>query len=209
MSKYIDPFKKDKNQNTNEEIQEEIIPSQEPPCIEEEQISNEKEKLDEYPEIYKKEERIWIGTRRHMIMWKSHATALFLAILFLYSAIELSLYFIFLLIIPIVISFLKIREIKRNTFEITNKRLKMKVFKNNRFITSEVELYNVKHVNLEEKKNGKGYLIFVTNSNRFPEIRFPYMKKPSILHDKVRDIVEELKLERNKMFSAKDLKNLK
>ncbi len=207
MNNYIDLFKKidDENKNTQEEI---TLP-QEPPYIKENQKPNEKEKQDEYPEIYKKEERIWIGTRQHTIMWKSHTIALFLAILFLYSAIKLSPYFIFLLIIPTVISFLKIREIKRNTFEITNKRLKMKVFKNNRFITSEVELYNVKHVNLEEKKNGKGYLIFVTNSNRFPEIRFPYMKKPSVLHNKVRDIVEELKLERNKMFSTKDLKNLK
>jgi len=189
--------------------QEEIDIEIETPSQQEDNKVNEKEKEDEYPEIYKKEERIWIGTKRHTIMWKSHLSALLLAIFFLFITIKLSPYAIFLLIIPTIISFVKFREINRNTFEITNKRLKMKVFKNNRFITSEVELYNVKHVNLEEKRNGKGYLIFITESNRYPEIRFPYMQNPSMLHDKVRDIVEELKLERNKMFSAKDLKNLK
>ena len=126
MNKYKDPSEKIDDENQNNQ-QETPIPQEKP------QKENEKDKEVEYPEIYKKEDRIWIGSKRHTIMWKSHATALFLAIFLLYLAIKLSAYFIFLLIIPVIISFLKIREIRRNTFEITNKRLKMKVFKNKRF----------------------------------------------------------------------------
>lgn len=188
INKYKNLFKKI-------EEDEEIKTEQESPPEEEDKVTTSLEDN----KSNKREERIWIGSRRHTIMWKSHTISFFLTIAFLYTAFSLSFYFIFLLTIPAIISLRKIKEIRRNTFEITNKRLKMKVFKNNRFITSEVELYNVKHVNLEEKRNGKGYLIFVTNSKRYPQIRFPHMENPSIIHDKVRDIVEELKLQRTKM----------
>ncbi len=153
----------------------------------------------DYQKLYhKREELIWRGTHRHTRMILYHLFD-FLAIVFLiYLSIKFTAYFLILLIIPTTISILKFLEIEKNIFEITTKRLKIR---NGKFtsILYEIELYDVKHTILEEKQNRKGYITFLTSSSKFGTVRFPRMSEPAVIHDKVRNIYEEIKLERNKI----------
>ncbi|SHO81387.1 hypothetical protein MNB_SV-15-954 [hydrothermal vent metagenome] len=153
----------------------------------------------DYHKLYNKnEELIWRGTHRHTRMLFYHIVD-FLSILFLiYLSINITPYFLLLIVIPIIISTIKFLEIERNIYEITTKRLKIRKGK---FTSTlyEIELYDVKHTVLEEKRNHKGYITFLTSSSKFGTIRFPRMDEPAVIHDKVRDIYEEIKLERNKI----------
>lgn len=82
----------------------------------------------------------------------------------------------------------------------------MKKYEDNKYLTYEVELYDVKHIVEEEKPNGRGHIIFKTTSSLFPEITTPCMKNPTEVHDRVRDIIEERKMERNAMMAQKGKK---
>jgi len=173
--------------------------------------SNEKtseEKLQEAVEakakkvLNRKEEIIWRGTPRHILMFKYHALSLIMITAFSYLGLNVSVYFFALLVIPIVLSGIKILEVKTNIYEISNKRLKMKkgIFSS---VTNEIELYHIKNTVLEEKRNNKGFITFYTTNEKFDKIRFPRMNNPSEIHSKVRDIYEEIKLERNKITHTK------
>ena len=153
----------------------------------------------DYQKLYnKREELIWRGTHRHIRMIVYHLIDLVAIYILLYLSIKISAYFLIFTIIPISISTLKFLEIERNVYEITTKRLKIRKGKFTS-ILYEIELYDVKHTVLEEKRNRKGYITFLTSSSKFGTIRFPRMNEPAVIHDKVRDIYEEIKLERNKI----------
>ncbi len=153
----------------------------------------------DYQKLYnKREELIWRGTHRHTRMIFYHFIDLLSIIFLIYLSINLTPYFLVLLIIPMTISTIKFLEIEKNIYEITTKRLKIRKGK---FTSTlyEIELYDVKHTVLEEKRNRQGYITFLTSSSKFGTIRFPRMNEPAVIHDKVRDIYEEIKLERNKI----------
>ncbi|MBN2824055.1 MAG: PH domain-containing protein [Campylobacterales bacterium] len=152
--------------------------------------------------LNRKEEILWRGTPRHTIMFKYHAVSFLMIAAFSYLGIQVSAYFFILLAIPFVLSTIKILEIKSNVYEITNKRLKIKkgIFSR---VTNEIELYDIKNTTLEEKRGNKGFITFYTTNEKFPRIKFPRMQNPSEIHNRVRDIYEELKLERNKITHSK------
>lgn len=154
--------------------------------------------------LNRKEEIIWRGTPRHITMFKFHAIALLMILVFTYLGMELSSYFFVLLIIPFAISGFKFIQIKTHIFEISNKRLKIKkgII---RSVTKEIELYNIKSSVLEENRSGRGYITFVINDadEKYAKIKFPRMNNPAKIHSEVRDIYEEIKLERTKITHNK------
>jgi len=152
--------------------------------------------------LNRKEEIIWRGTPRHTKKIKAHLLSFLLISVISYLGIKVHIFFFPLLIIPIVISFIKFVEVKSTIFEITNKRLKIKegIFSS---VTNEIELYHIKNTVLEEKRNNKGFITFYTTNEKFDKIKFPRMNNPAEIHDQVRDIYEEIKLERNKITHTK------
>jgi len=163
-------------------------------------IAQEVEKVNKI--LNRKEEIIWRGTPRHVIMFKYHAISLILILLFSYLGMQLSSYFFVLLLIPIILSSFKFLQVKTHIYEISNKRLKIKkgIIKS---VTKEIELYNIKSSVLEENRSGKGYITFMTNDDKYPKLKFPRMNNPAKIHSEVRDIYEEIKLERTKITHNK------
>ncbi len=147
------------------------------------------------------EEIIWKGHDKHTKMIKYHLISLILFIIIIYLFIRIDFRFLFLLIIPFLLSYSKYKAILRDSFEINFKRLVMVHFEKGKYKTHEIELYDVKHLVLERKANGKGYIIFQTLSSKFKKVETPYMNNPEEIHHIVRDIVEDLKLNRNKILA--------
>lgn len=147
--------------------------------------------------LNRKEEMIWRGHPRHVTKIKYHALSFLMIAAIVYLGLKFPYLFI-LLIIPIGLSGYHFLKIKSNIFEISNKRLKIKkgIFSS---VTKEIELYDIKSSVLEEKRNGKGYITFLTKNEEYGKIKFPRMNNPAEIHDQVRDIYEEIKLERNKI----------
>ncbi len=174
----------------------------------EKKVKKDEEKLEDAVEasarkiLNRREEILWRGTPLHTSMLKYHAFSFLMIVVFAYLGITFSAFFFALLIVPIALSTLKILTIKTNIYEITNKRLRIKkgIFSR---VTHEIELYDIKNTTLEEKRGNKGFITFYTTNEKFPKIRFPRMKNPSEIHNKVRDIYEEIKLERNKITHSK------
>ena len=100
------------------------------------------------------------------------------------------------------VKFERNKAVIRNTFEINSKRLVMIYFEKGKYRTYEIQLYDVKHLILERKANGKGYIIFKTMSSKFPKLKSPYMSNPEEIHHIVRDIVEDLKFNRTKLLAS-------
>jgi len=148
------------------------------------------------------EEIIWKGHDRHTTMIIHHVISVILALGIVYLSIKIDIKFLFLLVIPIGLSYSKYKTVLRNTFEINNKRLVMIEFEKGKYKTYEIQLYDVKHLVLEKKANGKGYIIFQTMSSKFPKLKSPYMINPEEVHHIVRDIVEELKFNRSKLLAS-------
>jgi len=143
---------------------------------------------------------IWKGHQNYSTIMIYHLIALLMGMASIYLAVKFSTLFLVLLIFPIALSLLKFIQTKKTTFEINDKRIIMKRFEKGKYLTYEVELYDVKHIVEEEKPNGKGHIIFKTTSSLFSEIITPCMENPTRIHDIVRDIIEERKVERNKMM---------
>ncbi len=152
--------------------------------------------------LNRREVILWRGTPSHTSMLKYHALSFLMIVAFVYLSITFSVFFFVLLIAPIVLSALKILSIKTNIYEITSKRLRIKkgIFSR---VTHEIELYDIKNTTLEETRGNKGFITFYTTNEKFSKIHFPRMKNPSDIHNKVRDIYEEIKLERNKITHSK------
>ena len=148
------------------------------------------------------EEIIWKGCDRHTTMVLYHVISIILVIGILYLAFKVDIKSLFLLVVPIGLSYSKYKTVLRNTFEINSKRLVMIHFEKGKYKTYEIQLYDVKHLVLEKKANGKGYIIFQTMSSKFPKLKSPYMLNPEEVHHVVRDIVEELKFNRNKLLHS-------
>ncbi|MEA2029469.1 MAG: hypothetical protein U9N49_10905 [Campylobacterota bacterium] len=144
---------------------------------------------------------IWQGHQNYSTIMKYHFISLLMGMASIYLAIKFTALFLLLLIFPIALSTLKFIQTKKTTFEINDKRIIMKRFEKGKYLTYEVELYDVKHIVEEEKPNGKGHIIFKTTSSLFPDITTPCMYNPTRIHDIVRDIIEERKIERNKMMT--------
>jgi len=150
---------------------------------------------------------IWSGHQNYSTILKYHILSIVVSFLIIYLSIELNWRFLFLLLLPLAFSMVKVLQTKKTTFEINDKRIIMKRFEKGKYLTYEVELYDVKHIVEEEKPNGEGHIIFKTTSSLFPEIKTPCIENPSKVHDSVRDIIEELKMQRSKMMSAQKAKS--
>ncbi len=148
------------------------------------------------------EDIIWKGHDKHITMMKYHLISLILFIIIISISIKIDFKFLSLLVIPFLLSYSKYKAILRDSFEINSKRLVMVHFKKGKYKTHEIELYDVKHLVLEQKANGKGYIIFKTMSSKFEEVITPCMNNPKEIHNIIRDIVEDLKLNRNKILSS-------
>jgi len=146
------------------------------------------------------EEIIWQGHDRHTTMILYHVISIILIIGILYLSIMVDMKFLFLLILPIGLSYSKYNIVVRNKLEINNKRLVLIKFEKGKYKTYEIELYDIKHIVLEQKTNGKGYIIFKTMSSKFKEVKSPYMSNPEEVHHRVRDIIEELKFTRSTLL---------
>jgi hypothetical protein len=171
-------------------------------------VAADEEKLQEAVEarakkiLNRKEEIIWRGTPHQFTIGGSYALTVLLIIIISYLSIKFSVYLFALLVIPIGFIGYKLLRLKTTIFEITNKRLKMKsgIFN---IVTNEIELYDIKNTVLQEKRSNKGHITFYTKNEKFDKIKFPRMNNPAEIHDKVRDIYEEIKLERNKITHTK------
>lgn len=159
-------------------------------------MSKKKHKFEDYGN----EDVIWRGHDRHLSVLHYHLLSLILAFSIIFLSTKFGAIYLFLLIIPLTLSILKYIHVKKNLFELNTKRIVMTNYKLGKYVIYEVELYDVKHISVEEESNKKGYIIFQTASSLFPEIRSPWMKHPRKIHNIVRDISEELKLERNKLM---------
>jgi len=143
---------------------------------------------------------IWQGHQNYSTIIKYHMIAFLVVLVILYFSIAFSWKFVFLVIVPIIFSLVKFIQAKKTLFEINDQRIVMKKYEGGKYLTYEVELYDVKHIIEEEKASGKGHIIFKTKSSLFEEIKTPCMNNPTHVHDIVRDIIEERKVERNKMM---------
>ena len=148
------------------------------------------------------EEIIWKGYDRHTTMVLYHVISIILVVGIIYLSIKVDVKSLFLLIIPIGLSYSKYNMVLRNTFEINNKRIVLIKFEKGKYKTYEIQLYDVKHLVLEKKANGKGYIIFQTMSSKFTKLKSPYMVNPEEVHHIVRDIVEDLKFNRSKLLAS-------
>jgi len=155
-------------------------------------MENKKHKFDD--DIHEK--IIWKGHYRHISMIHFHILSLLITIGILFLMLQFDIKFLFLLVIPLVLSTTKYMRVKRNTFEINTTRIVMVKYEMGKYMTYEVELYDVKHMHVEAKRNKKGHIVFKTASSLFPEIKSPWMKHPAKVHHKVRNISEKLKEKR-------------
>ncbi|MBN2823799.1 MAG: hypothetical protein JXQ76_00625 [Campylobacterales bacterium] len=146
---------------------------------------------------------IWSGHQNYSTILKYYVVSLLMAVMTLYLSFAFNYLFLLLLIFPLALLAIKFIQTKKTIFEINDKRIIMKRFENNKYLTYEVELYDVKHIVEEEKASGKGHIIFKTTSSLFPEIKTPLMDNPTRIHDIVRDVIEEAKIERSTFLANK------
>jgi len=140
---------------------------------------------------------IWSGHQNYSTIMKYTIVSLIMIAITLYLALSVNYLFLLLLIFPLALLAIKFIQTQKSIFEISDKRIIMKRFEENKYLTYEVELYDVKHIVQEERANGKGYIIFKTNSSLFPHITTPLMEHPAHIHDRVRDAIQEAKKQHN------------
>lgn len=124
----------------------------------------------------------------------------------LYLTFWFSYLFLFLLIFPFALLAIKLIQTNKTIFEINTKRIVMKQFQNNKYLTYEVELYDIKHIVQEEKANGTGYIHFKTASSLFPQIKTPLLDNPTYIHNVVRDAIEKAKIQHTTSLDEKKFK---
>ncbi len=147
---------------------------------------------------------IWSGHQNYSAMMKYTVVSLIMIAITLYLAFATSYLFLLLLIFPLALLTIKLIQTQKSIFEINDKRIIMKRFEENKYLTYEVELYDVKHIIQEERANGKGYIIFKTASSLFPQIKTPLMEHPTYIHNIVRDAIEEAKKQRDTTLTPKN-----
>lgn len=140
-----------------------------------------------------REQYIWKGRYRHATKGFYYALAVTLLIFAIYVANNRFYKFSALLfMVSMVVASIALLQIYSNTFEITNKRLKIKHIRLFKTYVYCIEYYEISNIKLElllfSKK--QGHLIFQTNNRDFPMIRFPRMENAPEKLDIIKDIIE-------------------
>ncbi|MEA2027565.1 MAG: hypothetical protein U9N49_01120 [Campylobacterota bacterium] len=142
---------------------------------------------------YGREQYIWKGRYRHATKGFHYASAVTLLIFSIYVAINRFYKFSALLfMVSMIVASIALLQIYSNTFEITNKRLKIKHIRLFTTYVYCIEYYEISNIKLELLMFSKkqGHLIFTTSNSDFPKVRFPRMDNAPDKLDIIKDIIE-------------------
>ena len=152
------------------------------------------------------EETVFTQSPSQILNIRSYISAIFACatIIILYVLLKEKLtlpwYILFLCIIPVSISFWKYMQVKCLKFELTNERLKVISGVLNR-TTEEIELYRIKDTSFEEpfyfRIFGMGNIKIYTSDRSLPELNITALPKGKEFREKLRDLVEEIRVKKN------------